>query len=332
MTKRDFGINLPVSGRSYGRGEVELNFDVLKEIALAADRNGFAWIGVHDHLLNPQGSSPGGKEMPERFRYGILEAWTTLSAVASVTSKARLTNVVLCNLFRNPALLAKMASTLDVISKGRMNLALGAGWFKGECTAYGIPWKPYNARIGMLRESVQLIKRMWTEEQVDFSGKYYHVEKGMLNPKPVQRPHPPVVIGGSSENVMRIAVDEAEGWDVDTGPCTLELFQQRVIQLRRYCKERGRDPKTIRISVNATPIFADSVREAAKLATNWARRIGKDPAEYMANKSIFLGNAGDILAASEKWFQAGANQVSFLMPHDGEYAHMLCRELAKINR
>jgi len=332
MTKRDFGINLPVSGRSYGRGEVELNFDVLKDIAVAADRNGFAWIGVHDHLLNPQGSSPGGKEMPERFRYGIFEAWTTLSAVASVTSKARLTNVVLCNLFRNPALLSKMASTLDVISKGRVNLALGAGWFKGECTAYGIPWKPYKTRIGMLRESVQLIKKMWTEERVDFAGKYYHVEKGILSPKPVQRPHPPVLIGGSSENVMRIAVEEADGWDVDTGPCSFELFQQRVAQLRRYCKERGRDPKSIRISVNGTPIFSDSVKEAVKLATIWARRIGKDPEEYIANKSIFLGNAEDILAASGKWFEAGANQVSFLMPHDGEYARTLCRELAKINR
>lgn len=332
MTKRDFGLNLPVSGRSYGRGEVELDFAVLKRIALAADRNGFRSIGVHDHLLNPQGSAPGGKEMPERFKFEIFEAWTTLSAVASVTSRARLTNVVLCNLFRNPALLAKMASTLDVISGGRVNLALGAGWFRGEALAYGIPWKPYKTRLAMLHESVKLIKKLWTEEEVDFKGQYYWVEKGMLSPKPVQRPHPPVVIGGSSENVMRIAVEEADGWDVDTGPCTLDLFRQRMPQLREYCKEKGRRPGSIRISVNATPIFADSVKEAKKLATNWARRIGKDPEEYMSNKSVFLGTAEDILSAAEPWFVAGANQVNFLMPHDGEYAERLCKGIAKINR
>lgn len=332
MTKRDFGINLPVSGRSYARGEVELDFAVLKQIALAADKNGFNWVGVHDHLLNPQGSAPGGKEMPERFRYEIFEAWTTLSAIASVTSKVRLTNVVLCNLFRNPALLAKMASTLDVISNGRVNLALGAGWFKGECTAYGIPWRPYKTRIGMLRESVRLIKRLWTEEEVNFSGKYYQVEKGILSPKPMQRPHPPVVIGGSSERVMRIAVDEADGWDVDTGPCTLDIFQQRIGQMKEYCKVQGRDPKTLRISVNTTPIFAESVKEATKLATNWAKRIGKDPKEYVSNKSVFLGTAEDILQGAERWFEAGANQVNFLMPHDGQFAQELCKGLAKVNR
>jgi alkanesulfonate monooxygenase SsuD/methylene tetrahydromethanopterin reductase-like flavin-dependent oxidoreductase (luciferase family) len=269
--------------------------------------------------------------MPERFRYGIFEAWTTLSAIASVTSHARLTNVVLCNLFRNPALLAKMASTLDVISNGRVNLALGAGWFKGECTAYGIPWKPYKTRVGMLKESLQLTKRLWTEEQVDFTGKYYQIQKGILSPKPLQKPHPPILVGGSSESVMKIAVEEADGWDVDTGPCTLDLFQERVKQLRAYCKERSRDPNTIRVSVNTTPIFADSVQEARKLATNWAQRIGKDPEEYMANKSVLLGTADDILAAAEGWFSAGANQVSFLMPHDGAYAERLCEGIARIN-
>jgi len=125
MARRAFGINLPVSGRSYSQKEVDLDFRVLRDIAVAADQYGFSTIGVHDHLLNPQGSSPGGKEMPEKFRNGIVEAWTTLSALSTVTSRARLTNVVLCNLFRAPAMLAKMASTLDLISDGRLDLALG---------------------------------------------------------------------------------------------------------------------------------------------------------------------------------------------------------------
>jgi alkanesulfonate monooxygenase SsuD/methylene tetrahydromethanopterin reductase-like flavin-dependent oxidoreductase (luciferase family) len=330
MTKRDFGMNLPVSGRSYSRGEVELNFDVLRQVALTADRGGFKSIGVHDHLLNPQGSAPGGKEMPERFKYGILEGWTTLSAISTVTSRSRLTGVVLCNLFRYPAVLAKMASTLDVISGGRVILALGAGWFKGECLAYGIPWKPYKARLQMLKESVQLIKKMWTEDVVTFTGKYYQVEKGILSPKPVQKPHPPIVIGGASENVMRIAVEEADGWDVDTGPCSFEMFQERFAQLENYCSEIGRNVKSIRISVNATPIFAETVPEARKLATIWAQRIGKDPEEYMSSKSVFVGTAEDIVSSAEKWFESGVDQVNFLMPHDAAYAQKLSDAMAEV--
>jgi probable F420-dependent oxidoreductase len=330
LTLREFGINLPVSGRSYSHGEVELDFGVLREIATAADTHGFSSIGVHDHLLNPQGSSPGGREMPERFRYGVLEAWTTLSSLATVTKRARLTNAVLCNLFRYPAVLAKMASTLDLASGGRVTLALGAGWFRGEALAYGIPWKPYKARVQMLRESLQLIKRLWTEDEVTFAGKHYRIEKGILSPKPIQKPRPPIVVGGSSESIMRVAVEEADGWDVDTGPCTLEMFQQRFAQMESYCREVGRDPKSIRLTVNATPIFAESVDEARKLATFWANRIGKDPQEYISNKSVLLGTAEDIAVAAEKWFESGVNQVNFLMPHDARYAERLCEDISRL--
>jgi len=330
MAKRDFGMNLPVSGRSYSREEVELNFEVLKQIALTADKSGYKSIGVHDHLLNPLGSAPGGKEMPERFKYGVLEAWTTLTAVSTITSSARLTNVVLCNLFRYPAVLAKMAATLDVISNGRVNLALGAGWFRGECLAYGIPWKPYKVRLEMLKESVQIIKKLWTEEEVNFSGKHYRIERGILSPKPVQRPHPPIVIGGSSENVMRIAVEEADGWDVDTGPCSFELFHERFAKLERYCSEMGRNVKSIRISINATPIFAETIPEAEKLAAIWAARIGKKPEDYLSSKAVFVGTAEDIVSSAEKWFESGVDQVNFIMPHDASYAKRLCEAMAKV--
>ena len=328
MTRREFGINLPVSGRSYSRQEADLDFGVLRAIAVAADSNGFKSIGVHDHLLNPQGSSPGGKERPERFRNGVFEAWTTLSSLSTVTSRSRLTNAVLCNLFRYPTVLAKMASTLDLVSNGRVTLALGAGWFRSECLAYGIPWRPYRERLEMLRESIQLIKRLWTEEEVTFIGKHYQVQQGMLSPKPLQRPRPPIVVGGSSESVMRIAVDEADGLDVDTGPCTFELFQQRMAQLESYCREVGRDVKSIRVSVNTTPVLAVDVPEAKKLARLWAERIGIDPEEYVSNKSVLLGTAEDITRGAEKWFEAGADQVNFLMPHDAQFAQKLCEDIA----
>ncbi len=269
--------------------------------------------------------------MPKRFRYGIFEAWTTISSLATITSRARLTNSVLCNLYRYPAVLAKMASTLDHISNGRVNLALGAGWFKSECMAYGIPWKPYSTRLEMLRESIQLIKKLWTDEEVTFVGRHYRIEKGILSPKPVQKPHPPIVVGGSSENVMRLAVEEADGWDVDTGPCSFELFQQRMTQMENYCSEMGRNVKSIRISLNTTPIFARSIPEAKKLATIWAERVGMNPEEYISNKSVFLGTAEDIISSAEKWFESGADQINFMMPQDAQYAQDFCEEIARIS-
>ncbi|MDA4122374.1 MAG: LLM class flavin-dependent oxidoreductase [Thaumarchaeota archaeon] len=321
MSLARFGINLPVSGRSYA-GQHNSDFQGIKEIAQIADRHGYASIGVHDHLLNPQGSAPGGREKPDRFADGVLEGWTTLSAVATVTERARLTNVVLCNLFRNPAVLAKMASTLDTISNGRVTLALGAGWFKTECLAYGIQWEPYGRRLGMLRESVRLIKRLWKEGEVTFKGEYYRLEKGILSPKPVQKPRPPIVVGGSSENIMRLAVEEADGWDVDTGASSFEVFQERLSAMEKYCLEVGRDMKSIRITVNVTPFMAGSVADARKIASGWAAYIGKNPEDYVSSRAVWLGTAEDMLAAAEPWFASGVSQINLLMPNDPSYVRM----------
>jgi alkanesulfonate monooxygenase SsuD/methylene tetrahydromethanopterin reductase-like flavin-dependent oxidoreductase (luciferase family) len=154
----------------------------------------------------------------------------------------------------------------------------------------------------------------------------------MLNPKPVQKPHPPIIVGGSSENVVRLAVEEADGWDVDTGPCSFEMFQQRYAQMEKYCSEVGRKTKSVRISLNATPIFAKSIPEAKKFATIWAKRTGLTPEEYISNKSVFLGTAEDIISSAEKWFESGANQINFLMPQDAKYAEDFCKAIARMSR
>ena len=325
-----FGINLPVSGRSYSPERRGLSFQAIKEISELADEKGYASVGVHDHLLNPQGSAPGGRENHERFSDGVLEGWTTLSALATVTSRARLTSVVLCNLFRSPSVLAKMASTLDVISGGRVSLAIGAGWFRSECRAYGIPWRPYTTRLEMLRESIQLIRRLWTEEEVTFGGRHYRLDRATLDPKPVQRPSPPIIVGGSSENVMRLAVEEADGWDVDTGVCPFEVFQERLDAMERHCQEIGRDARSVGISINATPFLAPSVSEAKRLAAVWARFIGKDPEEYVSSKAVWLGTAEDMVSSAERWFEAGVKQINLLMPNDSAYVRKFTEEVGAV--
>jgi probable F420-dependent oxidoreductase len=332
MDNARFGIFLPVFGGAYSDVQPQLNFEVVREIALIADRRGYDSIGIPDHLLNPLGSVPGREGMPATRAQGVLEAWTTLSALSTITYRVRLNNIVLCNLFRYPSLLAKMASTLDIISNGRLSLAIGAGWFRGECKAYGIPWKPYNTRLQMLRESIQLMKKLWTEQEVTFTGKHYRLDKATLNPKPIQKPHPPIIIGGSSEKVMKLAAEEADGWDVDTGACSFETFKQRVLALKDYCCEIGRDVDSIKISIMATPFLAENLSHAKKLATIWAERIGRNPEEYISSNSVWLGTAVDIISCAEKWFESGADVINFILPHNVEYVEKFTLEIGRVRR
>ena len=163
--KFTIGLWIPGSGRYKPLGDDSLDFDRLKEQAQAADRYGFDSIWVSDHLVNPM--SVIERSVEDR---PVFESWTTLSALSTLTSKVRLGNLVLCNPFRYPGLLAKMAATLDVISKGRFILGIGAGWFRREAESYGIPWAPYPERLASLEEAIKVIKKLWLEEEANFEG------------------------------------------------------------------------------------------------------------------------------------------------------------------
>jgi alkanesulfonate monooxygenase SsuD/methylene tetrahydromethanopterin reductase-like flavin-dependent oxidoreductase (luciferase family) len=174
----------------------------------------------------------------------VLECWTTLSSLASITQRIRL-GAILVNSYRTPpSLLAKMVSTLDIISRGRLEFGLSAGWYRREFEAYGFDFLNASTRVEMMEESIKIIKMMLTENSpVSFSGKYFKVNGAICNPKPIQRPYPPLWIGGSGERTIEIAAKYANGWNY--GLCSYEEYVAKLSLLKNCCKIVKRDYQKI---------------------------------------------------------------------------------------
>lgn len=190
----------------------------------------------------------------------ILECWTLLSALASLTEKMRLGTLVLCPSHRHPALTAKMAATLDFISNGRVNYGVGAGWHKVEQLAYGLPWEESAAvRIDQMIEGIEIAELMWTEEKSTYEGRYYQIREAICEPKPVQKPHPPIWIGGGGEKLMLKAVAKhATGWNWSG---SVALYKHKLGVLANHCSELGRNLQDILISWDGHILIARTREE-----------------------------------------------------------------------
>ncbi len=175
----------------------------------------------------------------------ILECWTTLSALSSVTERIRLGTMVTCNSFRSPSLLAKMAATIDTISNGRLEFGIGAGVQKKEHLAYGYPFPSSKARIERLAEALEIIKKMWIEEKSSYEGKHYTIRDAVCEPKPLQKPHPPITIGGGGEKLtMRVTAQYADRFDWGYLP-SIEQYKYKLKLLEEHCEVVGRSFKKI---------------------------------------------------------------------------------------
>lgn len=240
MTK--FGVHLP---------QVGVDYETVKRVALACESLGFHSVWVTDHLLPIVGSP----------LEPYLECWTTLSALAEATSSVRIGTQVLCNLYRHPQILAKMASTLDAISGGRLELGLGAGWYKPEAEAYGVPFPKASVRIEMLGEALEVLNRMWLEERAVFQGKYYSINGASCNPKPVQKPHPPIWIGTLTGGrlMSEIIAKYADVWAVGSWYLpSVNEYRQKMEQLKLYCSEVGREFGSLKKALGVGCILAKS--------------------------------------------------------------------------
>lgn len=195
-----------------------------------------AWL--FDHFM-PLGPDPTGP---------CLEGWTLLAAYAAQTERLRVGLMVTGNTYRHPAVLANMAATVDVIARGRLDFGIGAGWNEREHSAYGIPLYPAGERIRRLGEACEVIRRLWTETVADFEGRYYQLKGARCEPKPLQKPYPPFVIGGSGEQLtLRIVAQYADVWNFAGGP--VEDFRHKSAVLDGHCAAIGRDPASIERSV-----------------------------------------------------------------------------------
>jgi alkanesulfonate monooxygenase SsuD/methylene tetrahydromethanopterin reductase-like flavin-dependent oxidoreductase (luciferase family) len=217
-----------------------------------------AWL--FDHLM-PIAGDPGGP---------IFEGWTLLSALAAQTERLRLGVMVTSNRFRPPAMLAKIAATVDVVSGGRLEFGIGAGSRPGhplarrEYEAYGLPFHDSADAVGSLAEACTVIRRLWTQpEPFDFDGSYLRLTGAFCNPKPVQRPHPPILIGGRSSATLRVVAEHADAWNIPGGD--MEDAIRRGALLDRFCAEAGRDPASITRSIHLPVSYDDpaSTRDAA---------------------------------------------------------------------
>src|SRR5689334_3203695 len=176
-----------------------------------------------------------------------MDGWTLLAALAATTRRVRLGLMVGCNGYRYPAVLAKIATTVDQISGGRLDVGLGAGWFDLEYNMYGIPFPPPVQRIRELDEACEALKLLWTQELATFEGKYYHLQEARHEPKPVQKPYPPLVIGGGGEKLtLRVVAKHADMYNFGGG--TPEEAQHKNAVLDEHCAAIGRDPGAIRRS------------------------------------------------------------------------------------
>lgn len=231
-------------------------FEAAKAKAQWAETHGFTWFSVMDHLI--QIAMVGEADEP------FIEGWTALAALAPVTSRIRLATLVSSVAYRNPAHLAKIAAGVDLISRGRLTFGIGAGWFETEYRQYGWEFPPQPAtRIRQMEEAVRLILAMWAEPRTSFHGKYFHVEDAILEPKPVQKPHPPVMIAGGGEQLtLRAVARLADACNVAGDPDTV---RRKFEVLRRHCDAEGRDYEAIeRTSVVGLLLARDDAALAAK--------------------------------------------------------------------
>ena len=256
-----FGIHNP--SWVYGSDPAEA-FQAIKAKAQWAENHGFVWFSVMDHLIQI-----GGVGAPDE---PFMEGWTVLSALAAVTSRIRLATLATSVGYRNPAHLAKIAAGVDLISRGRLTLGIGAGYFETEYSQYGweFPTRPA-VRIRQMEEAVRLILAMWAEKRTTFHGRYFHVEDAILEPKPVQKPRPPVLIAGGGEQLtLRAVARLADACNIGGDP---DMVRHKLSVLRGHCDGARRDYATIETTHNNSWLVArDEAAVTAKRERLTARR------------------------------------------------------------
>lgn len=301
-----FGILLPQGRKNEFRSTSEYTriYDVVEKVALESERLGFDSVWLNDHFFYFQ-------DVP------FLECWTTLSALAFKTKKIKLGSLVLCNSYRHPSMVSKMASTLDVISKGRLMLGLGAGWHKDEYKRFGFPFQKLSKRVEQLRESVFIIKQLWQKERLTFNGKYYNLDNCFCNPKPFQKPFPPVWIGGKEEKyLLKVVAELADGCNFGWS-LTPEEYRNKIRLLKKYCSMLGRRHDEIRRSIGAICITAERNRdlEIEKF---------KPPNQSMKtySKSHIVGTADQCIEKIRSYMNAGVDYFILYFPNIREMEYL----------
>ncbi len=279
------------------------SFERIKDYIITAEKLGYNNIWVNDHLLPIVGS----------LQKPMMESWTVLSVVAPITKEIRLGTLVLNNTFRHPQVVAKMASTLDIISKGRLELGIGAGWFKREHKMFGFPYKKHSERIAMLTEALELLKKLWIDKRANFKGNYYHVDNAVCMPKPLQKPHPPLLIGGYSRIILDVVAKYANKSNFIL--LSSREFAKKAEMLNERCKAIGRDYSRLKKSFFGEALVVKSekqMHEEIRRRLKVRRMPAKQGVQYF--QKCIIGTSEQCISRIKEYSDAGAQEFMLVFP------------------
>ena len=286
-----FGVFIPQGWKMELAGieGAQAQWQTSVDVAVLAEKLGYDSIWVYDHFHN----------VPKPAQEAVFECWTTIAAISQRTSRIRLGQMVGCNSYRNPGLLAKITSTVDVISGGRLDWGIGAGWYESEYKGYGYEFAKPSDRIGMLRETVEIVKSMWTNAETNYDGKYYKMSRANCDPKPLQQPTPPVWIGGGGEQLtLRVVAEHA---DVSNFGSSLEEFTKKRAILQDHCRIIGRDEDTIRKTISSEVFIRETEKEIIEAGS---KNLWGEPAESWRAKAL-VGTPEQVSEKIQKYLDAG---------------------------
>jgi F420-dependent oxidoreductase-like protein len=304
--KATFGLALPLSA-GYSAWDYNLNFERMREVVMACEDLGFDSVWAPDHVML-------GRNLE------TLEAWTVLTALSQATETMRLGTLVACPTHRSPAMLAKIAASLDVVSNGRVELGIGAGWNGAEQLAYGLPWEEVpKARVERLVETVEIVRGLWTSDRFTFKGKYYSVTDAVCLPRPLQKPSPRIHIAGRGEQlVLRAVARYADGWNIDE--VSPEDYAHKLDVIREHCRTVGRPYGEIEKSLETYLMITDRPEQEERIIEwmNWQTnsnperiRLGKPPVKLtreQVKKEIIFGPIEEVTERLGQYIDVGVER------------------------
>ena len=284
-------------------------FEDVLAIALDAERVGFTRLWVSDHLFLD----------PKAVKTDCLEAWTLLAALAVRTQRIRIGPMVTSQSYRNPALLAKIAAGVDVMSNGRLDFGLGAGWKDVEYRAYGYEFPDAPTRVTQMIETLEICTRMWKEERATYQGKHYHIENALCSPKPMQKPLP-IWIGGSKPRVMRAAAKYGHAFNITVSASAPGDLPDRLRELDEACRAEKRDPKTLLRSAFLLACVGKTRAEAEQRLDQLAARSKTDRAGILKQRpGLLFGTADDAVAKLRTYAEKGIGHANIMFqPYGSE--------------
>jgi len=314
----DYGIIVPQGWRMdlVGIADHVEAYEAMTRVAQEAEALGFHSIWLYDHFHT----------IPVPSQEVTFECWISTAALARDTQRVRIGQMVTCNGYRNPALLAKMASTVDVLSHGRLNFGIGAGWFEQEYRAYGYPYPGTRERLQRLHEAIQIILAMWTQDEATFEGTYYQVKGAINQPKGVQRPHIPLLIGGEGEKVtLRLVAQYGDACNVGGD---IANIKRKFAILKEHCEELGRDYNSIRRTTLIDDCAIAETEEAAIAKLTPAQRSNLEE----LRQTQLIGTPAMIRQRLVEYQEAGVQEIviRFVDATQLESIRLFARECMRI--